>query len=333
MRIISKLFSRLANYLKQNKKLLTLIIIIIVVSAVSIAAGTGIHFFEKKNNAVSASSLSASQLAKLIADNKAKYYPKTDWLEKHPQDLQLSSKGAVILDYNTNEVLLDNNMHAALPPASITKVLTTVVALENFKPDKLCKVSQEAADTEPYKIVMKAGEEMTVRDLIYGMMMISANDAAEVIAECDPGGKEAFIAKMNDKVKELGLTDSHFVTPNGLDDPKHYASAFDMATITEYAIRTQPDFLTYMGRVDDYGIPATDHNEPHSYYQLSTLLKTYPGMEGAKTGFTYDAGNTYIGVASKDGRRIIIVYLDANSLTYDATTMLEQGFFLNPSNN
>jgi len=321
---------RIFNYLKNNKKLSTLIIIILVVTGVSIIAGTGINIFEKKNPATASGKVSGAALQKLIESNKAKYYPKTDWLESHPQDLQLSSKGAIILDYETNQVLLDNNMHTKLPPASITKVLTSLIALENFKPDQLCTVSQEAADTEAFKIVMNAGEQMTVRDLVYGMMMISANDAAEVIAECDPGGKKAFIDKMNEKVKELGLTDSHFVTPNGLDDPEHLASAFDMATITAYAIRTQPDFLTYMGRVDDYSVPATEHNEPHSYYQLSTLLKTYPGMEGAKTGFTYDAGNTYIGVASQEGRRIIIVYLDANSKTYDATTMIEQGFFLNP---
>lgn len=331
MQIFKNIFSGIVKTLKSNKKLSTLLLIIIIVSAVSAIAGAGINLWDKNPGHTSAGNLSEAALNKIIAANKTKYYPKTDWLEKHPQDLQLSSKGAVILDYNTGEVLLDNNMHAKLPPASITKVLTVLIALENYKLDKLCTVSQEAADTEPYKIVMKAGEQMSVRDLIYGMMMISANDAAEVIAECDPGGRETFIAKMNEKVKELGLTDSHFVTPNGLDDPNHYSSAFDMATITEYAIRTQPDFLTYMGRVDDYSVGATDHNEPHSYYQLSTLLKTYPGMEGAKTGFTYDAGNTYIGVASKDGRRIIIVYFDANSKTYDATTMLEQGFFLNPS--
>lgn len=325
-----KLISRLSKYLKKNRKLAALLGVIAVVAVFALVSTLSLQL--PRGKAVSkTTNLSASALAKKIAENKEKYYPKTDWLASHPQDLQLSSKAAVILDYNTNEVLLDNNMHTPLPPASITKVLTTVVALENYKPDKLCKVSQEAADTEPYKIVMQPGEEMTVKDLIYGMMMISANDAAEVIAECDPGGKQSFIDKMNEKVKELGLTDSHFVTPNGLDDPNHYASAFDMATITEYAIRTQPDFLTYMGRVEDYSIPATDHNEPHSYYQISTLLKTFAGMEGAKTGFTYDAGNTYIGVASREGRRVIIVYLDANSLTYDATTMLEQGLFLNPS--
>lgn len=326
--LISKLISLTKS--GRGKIVIAGVAIIFIVSAVGLAQ-QGVK--GDKPGANSYSTLSASQLKKIIAENKAKYYPKTDWLEKHPQDLQLSSKSAIVLDYDTNEVLVNNDMHAKLPPASITKVLTSLVALENYSPDRLCTVSKEAAETEPYKIIMQPGEKMTVRDLIYGMMMISANDAAEVVAECDDGGKQAFMNKMNEKVKELGLTDSHFVTPNGLDDPNHYVSAFDMATITEYAIKTQPDFLTYMGRVEDYSVPATDHNEAHSYYQLSTLLKTFPGMEGAKTGFTYDAGNTYIGVGKRDGRRVIIVYLNANSKTYDATTMLEQGFFLNPTAN
>jgi D-alanyl-D-alanine carboxypeptidase len=321
---------RIFNLIKTNKKLTTLTLIIFIIAGISVIAGAGIELFEKKHSASADGNISAAAQQKIIAENKAKYFPKTDWLARNPQDLQLSSKAAIILDYETGEVLLDHDMHASLPPASITKVLTVLVALENFKLDQLCTVSQQAADTEPFKIVMNPGEQMTVRDLIYGMMMISANDAAEVIAECDPDGREAFITKMNKRVTDLGLTNSHFITPSGLDDPAHLASAFDMATITAYAIRTQPDFLTYMGRVEDYSVSATEHNEPHSYYQLSTLLKTWPGMEGAKTGFTYDAGNTYIGVASREERRIIIVYFDAFSKTYDATTMLEQGFFLNP---
>ncbi len=327
-----KILAGITNLAKtrRGKVIIAAIAIIFVVAGIGLAQqGIGSNGIKTSNGA----DVSEAKLRKIIAENKEKYYPKTDWLGRNPQNLQLSSKGAVILDYETRQVLLDNNMHTKLPPASITKVLTSLVALENFDKKKLCTVSQAAADTEPYKIVMKAGEQLSVEDLVYGMMMISANDAAEVIAECDPGGKSAFMDKMNQKVKELGLTDSHFVTPNGLDDPEHFASAFDMATITEYAIRTQPDFLTYMGRVDDYSVAGTDHNEPHSYYQLSTLIKTFPGMEGAKTGFTYDAGNTYIGVASRDSRRVIIVYFDAFSKTYDATTMLEQGLFLNPNTN
>lgn len=319
------------SYLKTNRKLSTLIIIIITVSITSVIAGTGINLFEKKNPVSASGYMSSAAKQRLVSENKAKYGLKKDWLTKNPQTIPVSTKSSVILDYNTGELLYAQNEHDKLPPASITKVLTATVVLENMKLDKLCTISQEAADTEPYKIVMDAGEQISVEDLLYGMMMLSANDAAVALAECYDGGRDAFMAKMNERVELLGLEDSHFVTPNGLDDPKHLSSAYDMAAITAYAIRTQPTFLDYMGRRDDYTVGATDHNKSHYFYSLSTLLKTYRGMDGAKTGFTYEAGNTYIGTAMRDGRRIVIVYFGANSTSYDAELLLDQGFFLNPS--
>lgn len=330
MRIIKKLFFRITTYLKKNKKLTALLGVIAVVAVVAIISTISIAIPAlRPKKAISDFSTAAVQAK--IAENKVKYYPKTDWLASHPQELPVSTKSAVILDYNTGELIYAQNEHAQLPPASITKVLTATVVLENMKTNKLCTISQEAADTEAYKIIMRAGEQISVEDLLYGMMMLSANDAAVALSECYDGGKQAFIDKMNEKVKMLGLSDSNFVTPNGLDDSNHYSSAFDMATITAYVIRTQPTFLDYMGRKEDYSVGATDHNDAHYFYPLSTLLRTYDGMDGAKTGFTYEAGNTYIGTAQRDGRRIIIVYFGANSTTYDATLLLDQGFFLNPS--
>ena len=331
MQLFKNIFSGISRNLRSNKKLSTLLLIIIIVSTVSAIAGTGLNFFDKKNQTVNASDLSKKELDSLILENKEKYGLKNDWLEKNPQDIPVSTKSAVILDYNTGELLFAQNEHDKLPPASITKVLTAVVVLENMKPDKLCTISQNAADTEPYKIVMRAGEQISVEDLLYGMMMLSANDAAVALSECYDGGQQSFIDKMNERVQLLGLTDSHFITPNGLDDPEHLSSAYDMAVITSYAVKTQPTFLEYMGRKQDYTVGETDHNDSHYFYSLSTLLKTYPGMDGAKTGFTYEAGNTYIGTAERDGRRIIIVYFGANSTTYDAELMLDQGFFLNPN--
>lgn len=276
------------------------------------------------------SKVSEAKIQKEITENKEKYYPKYDWLTAHAQTLPTSSKASIILDYNTREVLFADNEHEKLPPASITKVLTAIVVLENMKTDKLCTISQTAADTEPNKITMKTGEKLKVEDLLYGLMMISANDAAEALAECYDGGRDAFIEKMNERAKLIGLTDTHFVNPNGLHDDNHYTSAFDMATITYYAIKSNSDFLKYMGHKEDYSVFATEHNEPHWWQQISNLLQTYPGMDGAKTGFTYEAGNTYIGTAERNGRRIIIVYLNANSTTYDAKLLLDQGFYLSP---
>lgn len=331
MRIFKNTFSRIVNYLKTHKRLTTLLLIVLVVSTVSAKTGTGLNFFDKKTKQISASKMTAKELARVVVKNQSDFGLKGDWLAKNPQTLDVSTKSALILDYSTREILFAQNEHAKLAPASITKVLTALVVLENMSPSKLCAISQNAADTEPYKIVMRAGEQISVEDLLYGLMMLSANDAAVALSECYDGGSSAFIDKMNELAKLLGLTNTNSVTPNGLDDPNHYSSAYDMAMITAYAIRTQPTFLDYMGRKTDYTVGETDHNDAHYFYSLSTLLKTYPGMDGAKTGFTYEAGNTYIGTAQREGRRVIIVYFGANSTTYDAELMLDQGFFLNPS--
>ena len=171
---------------------------------------------------------------------------------------------------------------------------------------------------------------MKVRDLLYGLTMISANDAAEVLAECYKEGHESFIKKMNEKVKLLGLSDSTFYDPSGLNDETQLSSAYDIGTITRYLLLSKPDAIQYLGRKDDYSVYPSDHNESHYWYQISHLLQTYPGMEGAKTGYTHIAKNTYVGVAKRGGRRIIIVYLAAQTTTSDATTLLEYGFSVKP---
>ncbi|MFA5196945.1 MAG: serine hydrolase [Patescibacteria group bacterium] len=272
-----------------------------------------------------------SSLKKTIKENAVKYHPKFDWLTKNPYEMTLTAESAIAIDQNTGQVLYAKNVHKKLPPASITKVLTLITVLENMKTDKLCTVSQRAADTQPNKIVMKPGEKMKVDDLLYGLTMISANDAAEVLAECYDGGRDKFIAKMNDKIKMLGLSDSIFKDPNGLNDVDQVSSAYDLGTVTRYGLLTQPSFLEHLGKKGDYSVYPSDHNESHSWYQISNLLSTYPGMVGAKTGYTYIAKNTYIGIAKRDGREIIIVYFAAQTTTSDATALLDYGFSVKPN--
>lgn len=327
MQIIKNFFSDILRYLSRNKKLTIILIIIVAVSATSITAGIDFSFLGAKQ-AADASSLLQSEDDRTIAQNIEKYSLKTDWLEAHPQELQVSTDASLILDYETREILFAQDIHEQNYPASITKILTALVVLENMDTGKLCTVSEKAAKTEANHLSLAEGEQLYVNDLLYALMMFSANDAAVVLAECYDGGSDAFMAKMNERVRLLGLTESNFVTPNGLHDDNHYTTAYDMAVITKYAIATQPSILDYMGRTEDYSIPVTEHNSVHWFYCLSSLLKTYQGMDGAKTGFTYEAGNTYVATAERDGRRIIIVYFDAFSKTYDATLLLDQGFFL-----
>ena len=275
--------------------------------------------------------VSNSGSRKVVKENIEKYQPKSDWLNIHPSNIELTAESAAIIDQDTGQLILTKNEHQKLPPASITKVLTLLIVLENMKTDKLCTVSEQAASTQPNKITMKAGEKLKVEDLLYGMMMISANDAAEALAECYDGGRSKFIELMNDKTRYLGLKDSTFKDPNGLNDTEQVSSAYDMGTITRYAIMTKPEVLKYMGRKEDYSVYPTETNESHSWYQISHLLSSFAGMEGAKTGYTHIAKNTYIGVASRESRRIIIVYLSAQTTTSDATTMLEYGFSNKPN--
>lgn len=325
-----KIWGNVIRYVLRNKRKSLLIIVCLVIA----------FFIVAKNNKIAANpqvkgsnKISEAQLQKLIKENTEKYQPKKNWLAENPQELPTSATASVILDYDSNELLFADNEHEKLFPASITKVLTATIALETMDTNKVCTITENAANMEPNKISMKAGEEMRLEDLIYGMMMISANDAAEAIADCYPDGRQAFIDKMNQKVRELGLTDTTFVNPSGWHDDNHKTSAFDMATITNYALKSNPEFLKYFGRTESYSVYPTEKNESHWWNQISTLLKTYPGMDGAKTGFTYEAGNTYIGTAKSDGHRIIIVYFNANSSTYDAKLLLDQGLYLSSIKN
>lgn len=284
----------------------------------------------KSTGQVTSDKLTGDDSQKLIEDNIEKYQPKYEWFEKNPQPIGLTADSAIVLDQNTGQIIFAKEEKKHLPPASITKVLTLILVLENMDQDDSCTVSKEASETQPNKLIMQPGETLKVRDLLYSMTMISANDSAEVLAECYPGGRGAFIDKMNERVKELGLSNSNFVDPNGLNDTEQYSSASDMATITRYGILTQPDFLKYLGRKEDYSVPATETNQAHYWYQVSTLLKTYPGMEAAKTGYTHIAHNTYVGVAKRGERRIIIVYFGARTTTNDATQLLDYGLSTEP---
>ncbi len=311
--------------IKKNKKVFIVLLILVLI------VGLFFIFLEYKktdpNNIVSKSLASH----KIVAPVNTGYQPKNDWLKDNPANITLTAESAIIIDQNTSQLIMAKDEHKKLPPASITKMLTLITVLENIKTDKLCTVSEQAASTQPNKITMTPGEKIKVEDLLYGLMMISANDAAEVLAECYDGGRTKFIEKMNERVRYLGLKDSLFKDPNGLNDLDQFSSAYDMGVITRYAIMTKPETLNYIGRKDDYSVFATDHNESHYWYQISQLLSSYPGMEGAKTGYTHIAKNTYIGVASRDGRRIIIVYLAAQTSTSDATTMLEYGLSTKPN--
>lgn len=240
--------------------------------------------------------------------------------------MHISAKSAILIDENINEIIYEKNPHEALPPASITKIATISVALENLKKDDLITISEKAAAQEPNKIVLKKGEKLLLSDLLYGLMMISANDAAYAIAESIPGGFDAFIDLMNRKVKALGLTDTVFKNPSGLDEKDHLSSAFDIATLTRYALLEHPEVIKYAGEKEDHSVFETDHNESHWWGHISGMLYRYPGMIAAKTGYTDIAKSTFIGIAERKKRRIAVVFLGSEDANGDVKKLLDYGF-------
>lgn len=282
--------------------------------------------FKKMPNAgAEKQKISKQEEERLIKDNSKKYQPQKS--EKTAgSNLDVSAISAIVVDETTNETIYQKNPNERRAPASITKIATISVALENIKKDELIEVSQKAADQEPNKIVMKPGEKLRLDDLLYGLMMISANDAAIAIAEKIPGGYDRFVDLMNDKVRMLGLSGTHFVNPSGLDDPNHYSCAYDIATLTRYALLNHPEVTRYAGKKDDYSVYPSEHNESHWWSHISHMLYAYPGMIAAKTGYTEEAKSTYIGVAERGGRRLVVVIMGATDANGDVKKLLDYGF-------
>ena len=172
----------------------------------------------------------------------------------------------------------------------------------------------------------REGEMLKVDDVMHGLMMISANDAAEILAEGIDGNRQTFIDKMSEKTRLLELKETAFKNPSGLDEPGHTSSAYDIAKMTYYAIKSNPDILKYMGEKKEYSIPKTDENDAHYWPgHVSLTMRTYPEMLGAKTGFTDEARNTFIGVAQKNGKKFIFVFMGSDRGNEDARTLLTFG--------
>ncbi|PIZ00229.1 hypothetical protein COY62_03645, partial [bacterium (Candidatus Howlettbacteria) CG_4_10_14_0_8_um_filter_40_9] len=233
----------------------------------------------------------AEKIVNISEKEKKDYLLDNPFTENNLMPFSVQSDTAIAFDVDTGEVYYAKNVDTKRPTASISKIMTATIVLENIDTKELLTVSKTASEMIPNKIVMKEGEQLKVDDLLYGLMMISANDAAEVLAEGTFDDRGRFIEKMNEKARWLELKNTNFVTPSGMDDPDHYSTPYDLGVILRYAIRKNPEILKYMG-TKEHSVFPTDHNESHWWQHISGLLSSYQGMDGAKTGFTWDAGNT-----------------------------------------
>lgn len=240
---------------------------------------------------------------------------------------QITAKAAFFIDTIDGKVLYSKNIHEKLVIASLVKVMTVLVALEHKGLDEEFIVSDRAASMEPDKMLLIAQEKLTLKELLSGIFLVSANDAAEVIAERITGDREEFIKLMNDKAKQLGMNDTHFVNPTGLDEDtgSSYSTAYDLAILTRYLIKRFPEVVEISSKEHIY-LPKTENHQDYDMYSGINLLTTYPGVMGFKTGFTPEAGLTLITLARKDSREVIGVLLGTEDRRNEAHELLDYSF-------
>ncbi|MFD1850530.1 D-alanyl-D-alanine carboxypeptidase family protein [Oceanobacillus bengalensis] len=233
----------------------------------------------------------------------------------------VSANNAVLIEQSTGRVLYEKGAHEKQSIASITKIMTAIIAIESGKMDEKAKVSREAIYTEGSSIYLEEGERITTQDLVYGLMLRSGNDAAVAIAEHVGGSEEGFVFLMNEKAKWLGMTNTHFDNPHGLDSDNHYSSAYDMAILMQYAMKN--DTFKKITGTTSY----RSENRSYAWQNKNKLLtQLYEYCTGGKTGFTKKTGRTLVSSASKDGMNLIAVTLDAPDDWRDHISMFEYGF-------
>lgn len=251
-----------------------------------------------------------------------------------PDGPSISAEGGILIDANSGAVLYGKNIHEQYFPASITKILTALIIIENCQMDEVVTFSHNAVynvESGSSNANMEEGDRMTVRDCLYAMMLRSANEVANALAEHLASSTEAFSAMMNAKAVSLGCVDSHFNNPSGLNDPDHYTSAYDMALIARAAF--QNETFAQIASTLYYDLPPTKRNpDGLRIYPGHQMIKKnssnyYPGAVGGKTGYTSLAGNTLVTCARRDNMNLITVVLNGHRTHYtDTKAMMNFGF-------
>ena len=239
-------------------------------------------------------------------------------------DTTVSARHAALYEPVTDTFLYEKHGDDRTPMASTTKVMTALVVLEQSNLDVTVSIPGEACGLEGSSIYMKPGERMTIRDLLYALLLQSANDAAAALAITISGSIEAFAGKMNERASALGLTNTHFVNPHGLDDPEHFTSAKDLARIAAAAMEIS-EFRDIVGTVK-YTIPSGSNGSTRVLFNHNRLLRLYGDAVGVKTGFTKKSGRCLVGAACRDGMTLISVTLDAPNDWNDHIRLLDYGF-------
>ncbi|MUK87215.1 D-alanyl-D-alanine carboxypeptidase [Ornithinibacillus sp. L9] len=234
---------------------------------------------------------------------------------KDSLNLAPDAKSAILMERDTGKILYDKNANEKLPPASMTKVMTLLLIMEEFekgnlKKDEVIRISENAASMGGSQIFLEAGEEMSVNDLLKGIAIASGNDASVALAERIAGSEEAFVERMNQKVKELKLKNTKFQNVTGLPADDHYSTSHDMAVIAKELLKYE-SITEYTSIYEDY----LRKGQKDEFWLVNTnkLVRFYPGVDGLKTGFTNDAKYCLTATAKKNDMRVIAVVMGVDS--------------------
>ncbi|MDE6405223.1 MAG: D-alanyl-D-alanine carboxypeptidase [Lachnospiraceae bacterium] len=254
-------------------------------------------------------------------------------IDNWPVGPQISAQAAILMDANTGVILYSKNIHERLYPASTTKIMTALLAMEKGNLDDMVEFSHDAVFSVPSdgsNMGMDVGESISLEECLYGIMVASANEAANAAGEYISGSIEDFVGLMNERAEEIGCTDTHFVNPNGLHDPQHYTSAYDLALISSFFFRNE--MLCKISNTGRYHFEATP-TQPDDFYKNNKhkLINgeiPYEGILGGKTGYTDDSRQTLVTCAEQNGMRLVCVVFKEESPDQfnDTVELFDYGF-------
>ena len=246
-------------------------------------------------------------------------------LASEEKELNLNARSCVVLDRNSKKIIFGKNEYNKVKMASTTKIMTATIIIENCDLNKTITISKKAASTGGSRVGLKSGDKITIRDLLYGLLLCSGNDAAIALAETAAGNVQEFSNMMNNKAKELGLNNSHFESPHGLDSDNHYTTAYELALLADYALQNS----TFRNIVGTKNYTITINGYPKNITNTNELLGNFNGVYGVKTGFTNGANRCLVTACKRGEMDIICVVLGCdtkNFRTQDSIKLIDYTF-------
>lgn len=246
------------------------------------------------------------------------------WAAAQAASLPFPVEAASYLVQVNDETRWESRAASRLPPASLTKIMTVLLVLENYQPEAVVMVSKAAAGETGTRLGLQAGERMRVRDLLAASLLQSANDACHALADQVSGDEARFVQLMNRRAGEWGLQATHFTNACGHDDAQHYSSAADLAKLAVKAL----DYPVFVELVAKPVLKIQSGDGSHSFVleNKNALIGRYPGAVGVKTGYTRNAGKCLIALAQRDGVKVMLVMLHASNRWWDASDILDYAF-------